>query len=87
MAIQSKMKGAIDATSSFVPVMENLTRREVEILQLVCEQLTAEEIGERLFISEKTVNGHKNNLLRKTQSRNMAGLVIYAVKNQIVSLE
>ena len=87
MAIQSKMKGSIGSSASFVPVIENLTKREVEILQLVCEQLTAEEIGERLFISEKTVNGHKNNLLRKTQSRNMAGLVLYAVKNKIVSLE
>ncbi len=64
----------------------NITKREEEILQLVCQQLTAEEIAEKLFISVKTVNGHRNNLLQKTGSRNVTGLVLYAVKNQIVAL-
>ncbi len=63
-----------------------ITRREEEILQLVCQQYTAEEIGERLFISVKTVNGHRNNLLQKTGSRNVTGLVMYAIKNNIVQL-
>jgi two-component system response regulator NreC len=44
----------------------NITKREEEILQLVCQQFTAEEIAEKLFISVKTVNGHRNNLLQKT---------------------
>lgn len=64
----------------------DLTRREIEILQLTCQQLTAEEIADRLFISVKTVNGHRNNLLQKTGSRNVTGLVIYAVKHQLVEL-
>lgn len=64
----------------------DLTRREEEILQLVCQQYTAEEIAERLFISVKTVNGHRNNLLAKTHSRNVTGLVLYAVKNNIVKV-
>ncbi|MEQ8473339.1 MAG: response regulator transcription factor [Marinoscillum sp.] len=85
VAIQNKMKGGAGPAFHQAPSFP-LTKREIEILQLVCEQLTAEEIGERLFISMKTVNGHKNNLLRKTQSRNMAGLVLYAVKNGIVSI-
>ncbi len=83
LAIQNKMKGKIEVTSRKHPHYEDLTKREIEVLQLVCEQLTAEEIGERLFISEKTVNGHKINLLRKTQSRNTAGLVLYALKKGI----
>lgn len=57
------------------------TRREEEVLELICKQFTSEEIGEKLFISVKTVNGHRNNLLQKTGSRNTAGLVIYAVKH------
>lgn len=61
-----------------------LTRREQEIVELICQQLTADEIGEKLFISTKTVNGHKANLLQKTGSRNTAGLVMYAVKNGLV---
>ncbi len=63
-----------------------ITKREVEILELTCKQFTAEEIAERLFISVKTVNGHRNNLLQKTGSRNVTGLVIYAIKNQLVEL-
>jgi len=64
----------------------SITRREEEVLQLVCQQYTAEEIAEKLFISVKTVNGHRNNLLLKTGSRNVTGLVIYAIRNNIVAL-
>lgn len=63
-----------------------ISRREEEILQLVCQQYTAEEIANKLFISVKTVNGHRNNLLQKTGARNVTGLVLYALKNNIVSL-
>lgn len=61
-----------------------LSNREIDVLRLTCMQYTAEEIAEKLFISVKTVNGHRNNLLQKTGSRNVTGLVIYALKNQIV---
>lgn len=64
----------------------HLTKREEEVLQLVCQQLTAEEIAEKLFISVKTVNGHRTNLLEKTGASNVAGLVIYAIKNKLVSI-
>lgn len=66
-------------------ITAEITKREEEVLQLVCQQFTAEEIAEKLFISVKTVNGHRNNLLQKTGSRNVTGLVIYAIKNNIVS--
>lgn len=66
--------------------VEELTSREVEVLRLICQQLTAEEIGEQLFISPKTVNGHRNNLLQKTGSRNITGLVMYAVKTGLVGI-
>ncbi len=62
---------------------DQLTRREIEILQLLCRQMTSDEIADKLFISSKTVNGHRNNLLQKTGSRNTAGLVIYALRNGI----
>lgn len=65
---------------------DELTSREMEVLGLICQQLTAEEIGERLFISAKTVNGHRNNLLQKTGSRNITGLVMYAVKKGLVEM-
>jgi two-component system, NarL family, response regulator NreC len=69
-----------------IKAFEDITKREIEILQLTCKQYTAEEIGEKLFISVKTVNGHRNNLLQKTGSRNVTGLVIYAIKNNLVDI-
>lgn len=64
----------------------DLTSRETEILQLICEQYTATEIGEKLFISPRTVEGHRNNLLQKLNCRNTAGLVVYAIQNQVVNI-
>ncbi len=62
----------------------NLTRREKEILQLLCEGLSNKEIAEALFISERTVLGHKTNLLTKTNTKNSLSLMAYAIKNKLV---
>jgi DNA-binding NarL/FixJ family response regulator len=64
-----------------------ITSRELEVLQLICKQKSTVEIGEKLFISPRTVEGHRNNLLLKTESKNIAGLVVYAIQNAIVSLD
>ncbi|MGB0177034.1 MAG: response regulator, partial [Owenweeksia sp.] len=80
--IQDRLAGKVKPRK----MQEGITKREEEVLKLTCEQLTAEEIAERLFISVKTVHGHRNNLLQKTGSRNVTGLVLYAVKNQIIKL-
>lgn len=61
-----------------------LTEREIEVLKLICFQKTAKEIGEKLFITPRTVEGHKNNLFIKTGARNIAGLVIYAIQNDFI---
>jgi DNA-binding NarL/FixJ family response regulator len=58
-----------------------LTGREKEIIVLLCKEFTNAEIGDQLFISPRTVEGHRNNLLTKTGCRNTAGLVIFAIKN------
>lgn len=63
-----------------------LTRREKEVLKLICKQLTTIEIAEKLFISPRTVEGHRNNLLLKTESKNTAGLVIYGIKKEIITV-
>jgi DNA-binding NarL/FixJ family response regulator len=62
---------------------EILSAREKEILISICEQLTAKETAERLFITSRTVEGHRNSLLQKTGAKNSAGLVIYAIKNNL----
>jgi len=66
---------------------ELLTEREKEIIKLLCQQKTAKEIGEHLFITQRTVEGHKNNLFTKIGVRNVAGLVVYALQKHIVTLE
>ena len=63
-----------------------LSPREIEVLKLICTQKSTVEIAEQLFISPRTVEGHRNNLLLKTESRNIAGLVVYAVQNEIIVL-
>jgi DNA-binding NarL/FixJ family response regulator len=63
-----------------------ITSREKEILQLICEEYTTGEIAEKLFISPRTVDGHRNNLLEKLGCKNVAGLVVYAIQHQLVKI-
>ena len=63
-----------------------LSNRETEVLQLICEQYTAPEIAEKLFISPRTVDGHRNNLLLKTDCKNVAGLVVFALHHDLVDI-
>ena len=62
------------------------TARELEILQLICDGLTNQEIADKLFISQRTVDSHRANLLAKTTASNTAGLVIFAVKFGLVKI-
>ncbi|MFP9112576.1 response regulator [Flavobacterium sp. RHBU_3] len=66
---------------------ELLSERETEVLRLICMQKTAKEIGDELYITQRTAEGHKNNLFAKTGAKNIAGLVIYAIQNQVISVE
>ncbi len=60
-------------------VYGKLTNREIEILLLICQELTPGEISERLQISEKTFFNHRSNILEKTQCRSNVGLMRYAI--------
>lgn len=60
-----------------------LTVREKEVLYLILKEKTNQEIAEKLFISVRTVDAHKRNLLDKTGSRNVAGLVIFALDHEL----
>jgi two-component system, NarL family, response regulator LiaR len=63
-----------------------LTERELEILVNVCNGLTNNEIADKLFISPKTVEVHKSNIFRKTDVKNSAQLVIYAIKRGLIEI-
>lgn len=64
-----------------------LTKREREILTLICREYSSSEIGEKLFISVRTVEGHRNNLILKTGVKNVAGLVVFAISNKLINTD
>lgn len=82
---ENMVAGYPNKSVAFGPV--KLTNRELEILQLICQEKTTNEMADQLFLSPRTIEGHRNNLLEKTGVKNTAGLVIYAVKNKIVDPE
>jgi DNA-binding NarL/FixJ family response regulator len=65
----------------------SLTSREREILDLICKEYTNSEIAEKLFLSVRTIDGHRTNLLEKTGARNTAGLVAFALRHNLVYLD
>jgi DNA-binding NarL/FixJ family response regulator len=68
-------------------VMLDLTKREGEVLELVATGKSNQEVADQLFISIKTVETHKTNILEKLGLKNTAELVRYAIKNNIISLD
>jgi DNA-binding NarL/FixJ family response regulator len=64
----------------------NLSKREKEILIKICEGLSNQEIAEALFISKRTVDKHRANLLGKTNSKNTASLILFAIKNKLIEI-
>lgn len=77
----------IRKNSKFTLEDENLTKREKEVLVLICKQNSTKEIAEKLFINTRTVEGHRNNLMLKTDAKNVAGLIVFALHNEILTLE
>ena len=68
----------------FDPVALDLTSRELEVLELLGEGLTNLEISKKLFLSKRTVEGHRQNLIDKTKSKNTPALIKYAVLNGLI---
>lgn len=63
-----------------------LTEREQEVLQLIGKGYSNDEIADELFISKRTVDTHKNNLISKTGSKNIVSLLIYAIKHKLIDI-
>lgn len=82
------MRGYVKKIRTDQPLMakEDLTLRELEILKLSSLGLTSKEIGDKLFISSKTVDTHKSHILRKLKLRNAAEMVLYAVKHHLIEI-
>ena len=63
-----------------------LSRREHQVLQGICKGLSNQEIADTLFLSKRTIDKHRSNLLSKTNSKNTAELIMYAIKNKLISI-
>lgn len=68
-----------------MPEPVHITDRELEVLQMIVKEHTNQEIAEKLYISPRTVDAHRRNLLQKTGARNTAGLVKYAFQQGLVN--
>lgn len=64
-----------------------LSAREVEVLNLVAKEYSNEQIAEKLFISERTVEAHRRNIFIKTKTKSIVGLIKYAIRNGIIETE
>lgn len=75
------------AENTSKPVLNiKFTKREKEVLEFLYDGLSNKEIGDKLFISERTVIGHKSNLLAKTGCKNAIGLISFALKNKVINI-
>ena len=63
----------------------SLTKREIEVLELICKEMTVKEISEELHVSEQTIQTHRKHMMKKISAKNGVSLVRYAIQNQIVS--
>lgn len=64
----------------------DLNEREIEVLKLVCQEYSNQEIADKIFLSVRTVEGYRARLFEKTGSKNLVGLVIFAIKKGIISV-
>lgn len=78
--------GTMKATSRSEEPEEGLSARELEVLPLICQGMSNQEIADKLFISKRTVDKHRANILFKTGCKNTASLVVYAIKNSLVEI-
>jgi DNA-binding NarL/FixJ family response regulator len=76
--VRTKQKQRTSLSSS------DLTEREAEIIRLICRQYSMKDIAAQLKLSPRTVESHKENILMKTGSKNLVGIVLYAVEHQLL---
>lgn len=79
-----EMMKSISSSKNPLAESSKLTPRELEIVKLIADELNNAEIGEKLFISERTVETHRKNIFRKTGTKSVAGLIKYGIEHKII---
>lgn len=72
------------ALAQIQPKVARLSKRETEILNLIAQEYTNEEIAEKLFIGKRTVETHRKNIFVKTKTKTIVGLIRYAIDNNLI---
>jgi NarL family two-component system response regulator LiaR len=85
--IARKLMLELQRSSGLPPTEEPLTEREVEVLSLVAQGLTNQEIADRLYVSERTVRTHVSNILSKLHLANRTQAALYALRKGLASLD
>jgi DNA-binding NarL/FixJ family response regulator len=84
VVVQNLLKDIVKTQKSYDGA-KKLNEKEIAVLRLICEQFTTKEISQVLHLSLRTIEGLKTGLFIKTGTKNVAGLVIFAFRNQLVS--
>lgn len=88
--ITGKLVHALQDDSNTQPTPNGIAQvndQERKFLQLACSELTYQEIADRMFLSPKTIDGYRHALFEKLQVRSRVGLVMYAIRHQMVKLD
>jgi len=78
------MSGIRPIASSHSVALYDFTEREMEVLSLLCDGLSPREIGEKIFLSPRTLEKHKDNIMQKLEVNSVSKLIAFALKNKIV---
>lgn len=79
--IENKPSASFITSTNTSPLVDELTKREKEIISQICKGLSNTKIAEKLFISPKTVDAHRTNIMRKLNINNVVSLVRFALRN------
>lgn len=85
-AVASSLKSERERTKSAYSVSHLLSEQEEQLLTLICKGYTNKELAEELCLSVKAIESQKTKLMKKTEAKNNAGLIVWAVKNQVVKI-
>jgi DNA-binding NarL/FixJ family response regulator len=80
-----RIKEIVNKNDNQMPLSINLSGRELEVLQLISDGLTNNEIAEKIFTSRRTVETHRKTLIEKTKTKNTAALIKYAMINRLIN--
>jgi DNA-binding NarL/FixJ family response regulator len=83
--LRKSAAGELQAKVPQEPEIAELSKRELEVLKLITDGLTNAEIAEKLFTSKRTIDSHRQRIIEKTQAKNTAALVKYAISKGIIN--